>query len=272
MTGVPPNGCSQRARLDDYLSRELSPQALREIEGHLAACSQCTAELAARARVRAHLQAAVRATPVPAGLDSRVRASVRAERVHPRTGIWAVAAAAAIIMCITLFNVWRGRTGPEETILRKTSGRLAAVMNVGLRDHLECAVFRKYSKQPEPASQISAGLGPEFAALAPLIQAKLPPDFRIIQAHQCRAGSRMYTHFIISGGGKVASVILTKKLPNEFLSGGIYQQGVDRFQVVGFESHDYLAYVISDLDAQQNLQMAANVAPALRQFLGGQAW
>jgi ABC-type glutathione transport system ATPase component len=42
---------------------------------------------------------------------------------------------------------------------------------------------------------------------------------------------------------------------------------VDRFQVVGFESHDYLAYVISDLDAQQNLQLAANLAPTLREYL-----
>jgi hypothetical protein len=46
---------------------------------------------------------------------------------------------------------------------------------------------------------------------------------------------------------------------------------VDRFQVVGFESHDYLAYVISDLDAQQNLQLAADLAPALREYLAAQA-
>jgi predicted metal-binding protein len=41
--------------------------------------------------------------------------------------------------------------------------------------------------------------------------------------------------------------------------------------VVGFQSHDYLAYVISDLDAQQNLQLAADLAPALREYLAAQA-
>jgi hypothetical protein len=64
-------------------------------------------------------------------------------------------------------------------------------------------------------------------------------------------------------------VVLTRKRSGESLSGGIHQAGVDRFQVVGFESHDYLAYVISDLDAQQNLQWAANLAPTLRELPGG---
>ena len=71
----------------------------------------------------------------------------------------------------------------------------------------------------------------------------------------------------MAGGGKLLSLILTRKQPGEALSGGIYQEGVDRYQVVGFESHDYLAYVVSDLDAQQNLQLAANLAPAVREYL-----
>jgi len=37
--------------------------------------------------------------------------------------------------------------------------------------------------------------------------------------------------------------------------------------VVGFESHDLLAYVISDMDAQRSLQWAVNLAPAVRQYL-----
>jgi hypothetical protein len=88
---------------------------------------------------------------------------------------------------------------PEQAILRKTSGRLAAVLNVGLRDHLHCAVFRKYSKQPVAAAQMAADLGPEFAGLVPLVQAKLPADFRVIQGHHCTAGGRQYTHLIVAG-------------------------------------------------------------------------
>lgn len=260
--------CDQaRGHLDSYLSRELPEETGRELQRHLDSCPQCAAELESRARMRTQLQAAVRGTSVPPDLAPRIRRMVESNAAHQRTGLWAVAAAAAVILCVILVGVLREQANPEQAILRKASGRLATVLNVGLRDHLQCAVFRKYTKQPEAASQMAADLGPGFADLVPLVQAKLPPDFRIIQGHHCAAGGRQYTHLIITGGGKIVSVVLTRRQPGESLSGGLHQAGVDRFQVVGFESHDYLAYVISDLDAQQNLQLAANLAPMLREYL-----
>jgi anti-sigma factor (TIGR02949 family) len=260
-----------RARLDAYLSHELPEEASRAVRRHLEICARCAAELDARARVRTQLQAAVRAMPVPTDLEAKVRRAVSSHVARPRTGLWAVAAAAAAILCVMLIGILRRQMNPEAAILRKTSGRLAAVLNVGLRDHLHCAIFRKYSKQPEPASQMASDLGPAFAALAPLVEARLPGDFRVVQGHRCEAGGRQYTHFIVSGGGKTVSLILTRRQPGESLGGGIYQAGVDRFQVVGFESHDYLAYVISDLDAQRNIQLAANLAPMLRGYLASYA-
>jgi anti-sigma factor (TIGR02949 family) len=259
--------------LDAYLSRELPPETTHAFELHLAACPQCAAELAARARIRAALQSAARAAAVPAGLEARVRQAVGRAPARPRTGLWAVAAAAAVILCVALVHQLRVQSDPEQAILRKVSGRLAAVLKVGLRDHLQCAVFRKYSRQPLPASQMAADLGPGFAALVPLVEAKLPGSLRVIQGHHCEAAGRQYTHLILSNsaGDKIVSVILTRKQPGESLSGGIHQTGVDRFQMVGFESHDYLAYVISDLDAQQNLQLAAGLAPALREYLAAHA-
>jgi len=251
--------------LDGYLSSELPEQIRLEVQRHLESCPQCTAELAARTRLRAQLQTAVRATAVPSGLEANVRRALQHSR--PRTGLWAVAAAAAVVIGVALAGLWRTPSNPEDAILRKTPGRMATLFNVGLRDHLQCAVFRNYSKQPIPATEMAADLGPEFTPLAPLIQAKLPAGFRIIQAHLCSAAGRQYTHFIIYGGGKLVSVILTRRRPNEVLGDGIHQTGVDRFQVVGFETGGYLAYVISDLDAGQNLQWAANLAPTLREYL-----
>jgi anti-sigma factor (TIGR02949 family) len=277
MNGAPHNDatCSKViADLDSYLSGELPEDASREVQLHLESCPQCAAELETRARIRTQLRNAVRAAAVPANLEANVRHALRGETPRPRTGLWAIAAAVLVIVCVALVSRLRVEMNPEEAILRKTSGPLAAILKVGLRDHLQCAVFRKYSKQPEPADEMKADLGPEYAALAPLIQAKLQGGFRIIQGHHCSAAGREYTHLIIAnewGGDRIISLILTRRRPGESLGGGIYQAGVDRFQVVGFESHDYLAYVISDLDAQQNIQLAASLAPAVREYLAAHA-
>jgi anti-sigma factor RsiW len=259
-----------RAQLDAYLSGELSGDAREEVEGHLRDCAACAAEFEAAGRLRTGVQAAVGATPVPSGLEAKVRGALRTQAARPRTGLYAVAAAALVIVCVFLINMLRTSRDPMNAILAKTHGQLAAVLKVGLRDHLQCAVFRKYSKQAEPSAQMAADLGPEFAGLIPLIQAKLPADFRLIQAHHCEAGDRQYTHFIVAGGDKVVSVILTRAQPGEAVI-GIHQEGVDRFQVVGFESQGQLAYVISDLDAQHSLVLAANLAPTVRQYLSEHA-
>ena len=260
-----------REFLDSYLSKELPEEASREVRRHLEVCPGCAAEWEARSRVRSGLRAAVRATAAPEGLKDRIGRAVEARQARTRAGRYTMAVAAAAIICLAVVNLWRTKAGPEEAILRKASGRLATVLNVGLRDHLQCGVFRKYSRQPESTAKLASDLGPAFAGLVPLVQAKMPADFRILQAHHCTAGGRQYVHFIMAGGGKLLSLILTRKLGGDALGGGIYQAGVDRFQVVGFESHGYLAYVVSDLDALQNLQLAANLAPVVREYLSSRS-
>lgn len=261
-----------RGYLDSYLSNELLVETNHEVLRHLEGCPRCSAELNTRARVRTQLQGAVRNMAVPPDLQAKVQRAVRGQSRRTRAGLYTLAAAAIVIICLAILNLTRTKRTPEEAILQKTSGRLAVLLNVGLRDHLHCTVFRKYSKQPETLEQMAAHLGPEFAGLAPVVKAKLPGDFHIVQGHRCRAGDRRYVHFIMEGGDhKLLSLILTQRQPGESLSGGIYQQGVERYQVVGFESHAYLVYIISDLDPQRNLQMAANLAPAVRAYLAAHA-
>ena len=145
MSGFKGAECGKvREQLDSYLAKELTSEAALQIERHLADCPECAGELSRRAEWRAQLQAAVRATPVPARLESDVRQALRTRAASPRTGVWAVAAAAAtVLICTALITLWRAKSDPEQAILRKTTGRMAAVLKVGLRDHLHCAVFRK---------------------------------------------------------------------------------------------------------------------------------
>jgi len=279
-----------RGHLDAFLNGDLAPDVRRDVARHLEQCPQCAAEFDACRRLKEQLQAAVRATPVPPDLESRVRGAVRRQASRPRSGLWAIAAAAALVACITLVGLWRSRGSPEQAIMREAA-QLPAIVAPGLLDHLQCAVFRTYPKKPDPARQMAADLGPAFAQLAPMVAAKLPADFQLIQAHLDPVQSREFTHFIIAGdNGKLVSLLLTRKLPGESVSGirqaGIAHQAaspglkgmintllrrppdgqVYHFQIVWFESHDYIAYLISDLDAWESLQWATNLAPAVRDF------
>jgi hypothetical protein len=230
-------------------------------------CSHCAAELEARTRLRARLQAAVRAAPVPRELEAKVQRAVRTQRTRPYIGLYAMAAAAVVIIGVLFVNLMRTRGSSENAVLRRASATLGAVLNVGFRDHLHCAVLRKYSRQPETAGQMTTQLGPEFAGLEPALKAKLPAEFRILQAHRCEAGGRQYIHFILSGETSLLSLVLTRKRAGESLNGALRQAGVDQYQVVGFETPNYLAYLVSDLPPERNLQLAASLAPTVREFL-----
>ena len=47
----------------------------------------------------------------------------------------------------------------------------------------------------------------------------------------------------------------------------VYQAVAGRYEVAGFETPQYLAFVVSDLNAENNLHMASNLAPTVHNFL-----
>ena len=53
------------------------------------------------------------------------------------------------------------------------------------------------------------------------------------------------------------------------VQGGIpmYQAGVQRFQMTAFETRDFLVYVISDLDQQQNTELMIALSAPMKEFL-----
>jgi hypothetical protein len=47
----------------------------------------------------------------------------------------------------------------------------------------------------------------------------------------------------------------------------LYRGGAEPFQVAGFETPAYLAFLISDLPEEKNIQLAATLAPGVHAFL-----
>lgn len=106
---------------------------------------------------------------------------------------------------------------------------------------------------------MAESLGPRYQGLAPLVKASVPEEYSIIMAHQCGYAGRRYVHLTLHNGSNLISLVIARKEPGESLetlqptewaSGvALYQAAARSYEVAGFETDRYLAYVVSDLDA-----------------------
>lgn len=280
-------GTCERIRryLDSYISNELLVETNHEVLRHLQSCPACSAELEARARLKRHLKAAVQGTAVPEGLEARVRLHVRGQGSRPALEWrqWAVAAvllvacAAAVVM-----GPWDSmpdladRRG-QDAFVQRVSQSIASVLRVGLGDHIHCTIFRRYPKDPPRLEQMAESMGPTYKPLVPLVKASISSEYRIIMAHQCGYGGRRFAHMTLRRGSNLVSLIVARKKAGESLAGmtpaghlsgiAVYQAAAARYEVAAFETDQYLAFVISDLSDQKNLQVAHQLAPAVHAFL-----
>jgi len=286
------NGCEKvRRYLDSYLSGELLVETNHEVLRHLETCASCTKELEARSRLRGQLKQAVRDEPAPPYLEQKIRTAIRGEGSRKFSFPWGArwALAAAVVM-VAVMGGWFALQQPvvlsemnpaaQDSYIAKVSTRLVGVLRVGYGDHLHCSVARK--KMPAPGAVLTAEqqLGKDYQGLEPLVRAAVPGEFQMVMVHRCGYLGRRFVHLSLRRpDGKLLSVVVARKETGEsFLrdqivpalraSGlPIYQQGSGGYQVAGFETRDHLAYVVSDLPAVGNLQLASRVAPALRDFL-----
>ncbi len=121
-------------------------------------------------------------------------------------------------------------------------------------------------------------LGPEFAALVSVVKQNVPGDYRVAVAHRCSIKGRQFVHMILRDQERVLSLTLTRKNGEAFsaenIAGLLEAAGVrlrsawlSEYEAAGFETRDHLVFIVSDLVKEENLQMAASLAPAVRDFL-----
>ena len=288
------NGACEKTRLylDSYISGELMVETNHEVLAHLDICPDCRAEHDLRARLRGAVREAVKRQEVPADLDSRLRSrlqSVQSSRFSavPRWSL-AIAASAVIAVAGAIFFAQKNATPfmplnlvAQETFIARTSGRLPAMLQAGFADHLHCSVSRLYpSHVPDPkAMKPEQRLEGELAPLAPLVRKLIPEKFALVMAHRCARRDQRFLHLTFRGEGKLVSLVVLKKsvresftqenlIPSLKAAGvPVYQRGVDAYQVAGFESAQFLVYLVSDLPDQDNLQLAGALAQPVRDFL-----
>jgi anti-sigma factor (TIGR02949 family) len=264
-----------REQLDAYLSNELLVETTATVLKHLEGCPNCSEELDSRFRLRDALRRAVEQQSPPEYLVETIHRRLRHTRPAFSWSLgfrhWMLALAGLAVMVIA------GATAQHTLSLRRGRELVASVLSLGASDHIHCAIqSHNYPEVARPAAQLQARLGPEYAALLPVVEQKLS-GFDVLEAHICTVpGSpRKYVHFIARGQGTILSVILTRRegeaLPNEAglvseTTDGVrlYRNHLKGMDVTGFETNGYFGFVVSDLGQDNVLQIAAAIAPALR--------
>src|SRR6266404_3795706 len=255
-----------RQQLDSYLSNELLVETASEVVRHLESCEACSRDLESRTRVRDVLQRAVANRPMPESMRANI---LRTLRDSQRRSLSRVA-----------LKRWALGFAAEWLNLRRGEQLIASILKLGVSDHIVCAVQgHNYPAVARPAAQIREKLGARYAPLLQVVQQRLP-GFELLEGHICSipGSDRKYVHFITRGHGTILSVILTERndavLPRDKLllsadSGGlgIYQDHLSGMDIAGFESGQYFAFVVSDLNQKELLQLARGLAPALSETL-----
>ncbi|MDQ6787536.1 MAG: zf-HC2 domain-containing protein [Acidobacteriota bacterium] len=273
--------------LDAYLDGELGEAAAGNIARHLEICADCSESAAAILQAKKLLRRAASNEAVPDALREKIQKQIRAKR-HPFKFLFArkLLAAAAVILFVCFGSlgifIWQRQSPanlarvsrPNQTIAEQ----ITELLRIGLGDHVHCALEEGYAERHYTSEEISGKLGAEYAGLAPLVKEKIDGEFDLVVAHHCTIGGRKFVHLILRKNEKILSLVITKKngetfsgrdgiAPLQTSSVALYQEAFENYAVASFETETDLVFFVSNLTTAENLRIASNAAPAVRDFL-----
>jgi mycothiol system anti-sigma-R factor len=268
-----------RAYLDSYLNDELLVETTHEVLRHLEHCPACHEAMENRRRVKALLKAAVSKETAPADLQEKIRKRIRKDAA-PRWSSWTlVAAAAAVLIAVGILGLqaWKRTAATHTPAVAEAAG--AQILEVGLKDHVHCALDAGFANREFTEAEMRERLGPQFFGLVAMVKDRLPGNYRVTVGHRCHAFGREYVHLVLKSPQTVLSLVVTKKNGESFTQNHvaaiaeaagvpIFGARMNNLEVAGFETSDYLAFVVSDLGREENLQIALALAPPVEAFLG----
>jgi hypothetical protein len=167
----------------------------------------------------------------------------------------------------------------QAAYIDRISTGLAPSLKVGLADHVHCAVLRSYPSHPFSPAEVVKELGPDYQGLYSDVAKHIPAGFSIVIAHHCTFRDRGYIHLAFRAeDSSLISLVVTERAAESPAGEGLmpfidksgislYGGRAEAFEIAEFEAARFLVYVVSDLSRDRNLHMAANVAPAVRDFL-----
>jgi hypothetical protein len=192
----------------------------------------------------------------------------------------AIAAAAVLTISVVGYQVSHLRTSvaSQDSYIAEISRETSSIVRVGLKDHVHCAVFRKFPDSPPTFEEMAAKLGPEYKDLLPAMEAQVPRGMKVVMAHKCRYQGRQYIHLVARDGRNMVSLVIAKRGEGEAFEsdlravvngaeGPLYSAGVRQYSIAGFETPDHLVYLVSDMNQNQNLRLMQAMTAQVRQIL-----
>ncbi len=279
-----------RKRPDAYLSNELMEETRLETLSHLERCPRCAEELVTKQRLKDALRRAVnRDEPAPKELRHKILKPLDPQLSRTGWNHWWLAVAATAVLSLGGFGMWRWLTtrhaseasfqaGGKAGVNGLVSDNNAELFNIGMGDHIHCALYRDFSSGPRSFKRMARDMGPDYIGLVSLVKEHAPQDYTVMVGHRCDYKGRNFIHLILTSQKTILSIVLTKKNGEAFdksalvtvLQGSgtpLYRARAQDQEIVGFETRDYLAYVVSGLPQEDHFQPASGLAPSVRNFL-----
>lgn len=274
-------------RLDAYLDDELADRiAGANIARHLESCPDCRESAESILIGKKLLRRAARNDIARDALREKIQKKIRGERRFFGflfTPGFLTAAAVVLLVCLGLFGIFFRQQQSLANLAGKPhlnqtfSGQITELLNVGLNNHVHCALEEGYARQRSTVEEVSGELGAEYAGLLPLVKEKTGDEFEVVSAHHCVVDERNFVHLIMRKDEKILSLVVTKKTGETFSGRGdalsrssgvaLYQEAIENYAVAGFETETDLVFFVSDLTGAENLRIASRTAPAVRNFL-----
>ena len=284
------NSDAMNELLHKYISGEVTPEEAREVEVWLKEHPEAEAKVREMEDIRSALRRAVRAESVPEDLLSSVQKKTTGSGILPlnpaatRNGSrWYYSVAALLLLLVAGWFVVQSLQDPssDDPVVAGAgpTKTLQQIMQVGMNDHLRCAVAFHQGDVPEygmekmkkKLAEKMETLEGDFSGLIPVIQENIT-EGNLLVAHKCTFGGRHYVHMILKGDESgMISLVITRKQEGESLVGHegiartvgnipIYHARLDGYEISGFDADQFLVYVASDFPEETNLRMASDIA------------
>ncbi len=234
-------------------------------------------------------------------LHAQLRADALGEKTPVKWGQW-MAIAASVLLFVAIGLLATRQTTHNTSIELANSGRgnqneatqiespspppanatrdavnlfMAEAAELAAGDHRDCAIDYKLAEEPIPLEEAGRRYDRAYINLASAVmsqQKQLAGKVQFVEAHSCVFNGKRFGHIILKEGNHLVSVLVTDldNAPAEIAAQtspearqAIVDSSVEGYQVSYLATAKHGIFIVSDLEAARNSQIAGILVPSV---------